>query len=87
MTETEGLAKEVIPVTLILWATNILKLPSADRPARKKLKDTNSPSRFRIRPRAGCTLILPLRWMRLIGHNDVYRLLKGERIYALIAKS
>ena len=39
MTETEGLAKEVIPVKLILWATNILKLPSADSPARKKLKD------------------------------------------------
>ena len=29
----------VIPVKLILWATNILKLPSADSPARKKLKD------------------------------------------------
>ena len=39
MTETKGLAKEVIPVKLILWATNILKLPSAARPARKKLKD------------------------------------------------
>ena len=39
MTETKGLAKEVPPVTLIPWATNILKLPSADSPARKKLKD------------------------------------------------
>ena len=33
------ICKGVIPVKLILWATNILKLPSADRPARKKIKD------------------------------------------------
>ena len=36
MTETKGLAKEVIPVKLILWATNILKLPSAVRPSEKE---------------------------------------------------
>ena len=33
------ICKGVIPVKLILWVANILKLPSAARPARKKLKD------------------------------------------------
>ena len=87
MTETKGLAKEVIPVKLILWATNILKLPSADSPARKKLKDIKTHLLdLELDPEPGVSFSLRLTGCDLsLGiANDVYVCCIDERKYAFM---
>ena len=87
MTKTKGLAKEVIPVKLILWATNILKLPSAARPARKKLKDIKTHLLdLELDPEPGVSFSLRFdgRDLSLGIANDVYICCIDERKYAFM---